>query len=104
MRRTRRHLTPARALAMEDALVLAKCIGEDGEPTRAFAQYHGLRQARVDRVARQARRSGQRKAPPSNAIGLWVRDRLAPFFLKRSEHDLDWIFSHRIDWQVGAPR
>ncbi len=47
-------------MAIEDAAVIAKCLDASRtNPTEAFAQYAGLRAARVARVQRIARKNGQ---------------------------------------------
>jgi salicylate hydroxylase len=48
------------AMAIEDAAVLAQCLGREDEPARALRAYESARQHRVARVQREARRNSWR--------------------------------------------
>ena len=93
------HGAQGASLALEDAVVLAKCLRDLPTLDEAFATYQGMRKERVERQARQARRTGQQNLV-SNPIALWLRDRLMPFFLKRGAGATDWLFDYRIDWDA----
>ncbi|HEU0113497.1 MAG TPA: hypothetical protein VFQ80_02420, partial [Thermomicrobiales bacterium] len=58
-----------------------------------------LRKARVERQIRQARRTGAQNVA-ANPVGLWLRDRLLPLFLKRGERANDWLHAYRVDWET----
>jgi salicylate hydroxylase len=87
-------------MAIEDAAVLAKCLGEtrnESGPTIAVAmrRYARLRQPRVSRVQRAARQSGRiyhLTGPAAYARDLAIRA-LGP---KRMLARQDWIY----DWRV----
>ncbi len=68
------------SLAMEDALVLARCLRDAGQPAAAFAAFERERRPRVDAIFREARRNGSGKA--ATGLQAWFRDRLLPLFLK----------------------
>src|SRR5947209_7246962 len=48
------------AMAIEDAAVLAQCLGRDDDPARALRAYESARQRRVARVQREARQNSWR--------------------------------------------
>jgi len=87
------------SLAMEDAIVLAKCLRDKEDHALAFVTYEHLRRARVERAVRYGRTLGQTKVM-TNPIQLWFRDRLMPFFLDRFANPaaLDWVYSYQVDW------
>ncbi|HEV2779759.1 MAG TPA: FAD-dependent monooxygenase [Actinophytocola sp.] len=83
------------AMAMEDALVLAKCLRDLESIDAAFAGYERLRRERVERTVAQGKRNGDGKAP-----GLLLRLLLPLVFkLKRDTEDLTWMWEHHIDWE-----
>src|SRR5437879_12504225 len=49
------------SLAVEDAIVLAKCLRDISDPEQAFATYERLRRARVERMVQHGRSAGQGK-------------------------------------------
>jgi 2-polyprenyl-6-methoxyphenol hydroxylase-like FAD-dependent oxidoreductase len=87
------------SLAMEDAIVLAKCLRDISELEQAFATYEHLRRERVERMVQYARSLGAGKVM-TNPIQVWFRDLLMPFFLKRAANPtaLDWAYSYKMDW------
>ena len=93
------------SLAMEDAIVLAKCLRDIPELERAFATYERLRRERVERMVQYARILGAGKVM-TNPIQVWFRDLLLPFFLKRSANPtaLDWAYSYKVDWDATVER
>jgi 2-polyprenyl-6-methoxyphenol hydroxylase-like FAD-dependent oxidoreductase len=84
------------SLALEDAMLLARCLRDVGDPDRAFALLERLRRARIDDVVRQSRRNSSYKAP--GPIGAWFRDRALPCFIKLGERAQHRAYSFRIDW------
>lgn len=96
------HAGQGASMALEDALVLAKCLRDVPAPPQAFAAFQRLRKSRVERLILQARRTGARKAV-SNPLLIWLRDRLMSFFLARIAADTDaWVYSYRIDWDQAV--
>jgi FAD-dependent urate hydroxylase len=91
------------SLAMEDAVILARCLRDAPDSARAFAAYERARRARVERIVSWAARMNRNKAP--GAIGRALRDLVLPLILKRqgSADAQRWIFEHHIDWEGGAP-
>jgi 2-polyprenyl-6-methoxyphenol hydroxylase-like FAD-dependent oxidoreductase len=93
----------AAALALEDAMDLARCLRDTGtDHARAFEIFQRGRRERVERiVAAGRRRDGERLAiTPFQArvrdLGLWVGLNL---FGERSQ---DWMYRYRVDWTSGG--
>ena len=51
------------SMAIEDAVVLAKCLRDIPDTAAAFASFKKLRRERVERVVKHGKRSGDGKAP-----------------------------------------
>lgn len=64
-------------MAMEDALMLARCLHGAAPPQRAFARYEELRRPRTERIVATGRRRGTYKAPKSR-VAVTLRDLLMP--------------------------
>ena len=87
-------------MAIEDAAVLAKCLGESGGEnapaiTAALKRYGRLRRARVARVQRTARRNGRiyHLGGPAALARDWTIRAMGP---QRMLARQDWIY----DWRV----
>jgi 2-polyprenyl-6-methoxyphenol hydroxylase-like FAD-dependent oxidoreductase len=89
------------SLAMEDAIVLAKCVRDMPALEDAFAAYEQLRRSRAERVVKFSRQRGNNKAA-SNPVSRWFRDLILPFFLKSLANSaaLDWLYGYRVDWET----
>jgi 2-polyprenyl-6-methoxyphenol hydroxylase-like FAD-dependent oxidoreductase len=94
------------SLAVEDALVLAKCLRDREDHALAFATYERLRRARVERMVQYGRKVGQAKVM-THPIQVWLRDMSMPLIFKLFANPaaLDWIYSYKVDWDepVKAP-
>jgi len=88
------------SMAIEDAVVLAKCLRDLPDTQQAFAAYEQLRRERVERVVAQGARSSSGKA--AGPIARVLRDLMLPVVLKRvassGERSLAWMYSYHIDW------
>jgi 2-polyprenyl-6-methoxyphenol hydroxylase-like FAD-dependent oxidoreductase len=84
--------------AIEDAVVLAKCLRDVPHTRDAFARFEQLRRERVERVVAQGRRNGTGKAP--GPVGAWIRDLVMPAVMRQiaRKGSLAWMFDYRIDW------
>ncbi len=87
-------------MAIEDAIVLARCLRDFPNTPQAFAAYERLRRERVERiVAAGARTSNSKAAGP---IARILRDLMMPVFLKRAasggDRSMAWMHDYRIDW------
>jgi 2-polyprenyl-6-methoxyphenol hydroxylase-like FAD-dependent oxidoreductase len=86
-------------MAMEDALMLAKCLRDIAAPEQALARYEALRRPRAERIVKDGRRRGTYKAPQHRAA-LFLRDMLMPlaFRVFVTEKALSWIYDYEIAW------
>jgi len=84
--------------AIEDAVVLARCL-RDVEPTpRALDTFESLRRERVERVVEQGRRNGDYKV-----LGWFRRTVVLPVvfrLLARRGDPMAWVTAHHIDWDA----
>jgi FAD-dependent urate hydroxylase len=86
------------SMAIEDAIVLARCLRDLPDTPLAFSAYEKLRRARVERiVAHGARTSNSKAAGPFARI---MRDLMMPVILKRVANggSLAWMHDYHIDW------
>jgi len=90
------------ALAIEDALVLARCLRDAPSTAEAFAAYERARRARVERVVRYANRVGSTKI--AGPVGRFFRDLMMPLalrlFARSSSHT--WLYHYHVDWEAPA--
>jgi 2-polyprenyl-6-methoxyphenol hydroxylase-like FAD-dependent oxidoreductase len=86
------------SLAVEDAVVLARCLRDLPLPA-ALQAFEGLRRARAERVVAQGFRTSSAKSPP--AVGRVARDLLMPFVLRRRDPNA-WVRAHSVDWDAPA--
>jgi 2-polyprenyl-6-methoxyphenol hydroxylase-like FAD-dependent oxidoreductase len=85
------------SMAIEDAVTLAMCLRDIGDPGSAFATFERLRRHRVERVVKYGKRSGDGKA--QGRIGAAIRDLMLPMVLRRtSAGSTNWMYDYRIDW------
>ena len=90
------------SMALEDCMVLAKCLRDVPEVEDAFAAYEHLRRGRVEKVAEEARRNGARKAP-TNALSRGIRDLVMPLFLKMAARSAARGHSYKVAWNEKVP-
>lgn len=64
------------AMALEDAVILARCLRDLPEVPAAFAAFEGLRRERVERIVKVGRRGSNAKA--AGPVGRLLRDLLLP--------------------------
>jgi 2-polyprenyl-6-methoxyphenol hydroxylase-like FAD-dependent oxidoreductase len=86
------------SMAIEDAVVLARCLRDLPDKGQAFGAYERLRRARVERiVAHGARTSNSKAAGP---IARKIRDLMMPAILKRVANgkSLAWMHDYNIAW------
>lgn len=92
------------AMAIEDAVVLARCLRDSNDITSAFATYERLRRARVERVVEQGRRTGGWKA--LGPVARLPRDLIMSLAMKRmastGNDPSQWIYEHHLDWDEPA--
>lgn len=94
------------SMALEDAVVLAKCLRDIDGPEAALDRFVELRRPRAERIVAMGRQRGTYKAPSNGAV-RFLRDLLMPlvFRLFATERSMSWIYDHEIRWDepVLAP-
>ncbi|MBD2871734.1 FAD-dependent oxidoreductase [Paenibacillus arenilitoris] len=86
------------SLALEDAVVLAKCLRDIPYSPKAFERFQELRKERVEKIVQYARSIGQRKHA-TNPVQVFFRDRMLPLFLKSAKSKThSWMYDYRVDW------
>ncbi len=90
------HTGQGASMAIEDAVVLAACLGSTPLPQQAFAAFQALRQGRVEHIVRISRRMGQQKRA-SGALALFLRDLMLPLFVRLGSRTTRAITFYRAD-------
>src|SRR5690606_36036854 len=87
------------SLALEDAIVLAKCLRDVTPVESALARYEALRRPRAERIVADGRRRGTYKALRSRAA-VRLRDLVMPLALRvfANGQRLAWIHDYRVRW------
>lgn len=90
------------ALAIEDALVLAKCLRDVDGIEPALAAYEAQRRPRVEKVVKYSARVGGTKVP--GPFGRWLRDLVMPYALSRyANSDAHaWLYDSGLGWDERA--
>jgi FAD-dependent urate hydroxylase len=86
------------SIAIEDAIVLAKCLRDLPGHANAFATYAQLRRARVEKIVKYSARVGRTKT--AGPVGRRLRDFVMPFALKHfaNSNAHAWLYTYHIDW------
>jgi 2-polyprenyl-6-methoxyphenol hydroxylase-like FAD-dependent oxidoreductase len=86
------------SMAIEDAVVLAKCLRDVRDRQQAFLVYEKLRRERVERVVRFSARVGKSKV--AGPFGRFFRDLMMPLALRHfaSPNMRAWLDEYHIDW------
>ncbi|CAM5647609.1 FAD-dependent oxidoreductase [Streptomyces avidinii] len=71
------------SMALEDALVLSRCLAGGAAPAQALRRYEALRRPRVEELVQRSNRTGRQKFPSSERARE-VRDQLLPQLLRRT--------------------
>ncbi|MDR6868518.1 2-polyprenyl-6-methoxyphenol hydroxylase-like FAD-dependent oxidoreductase [Microbacterium resistens] len=92
------------SLALEDAATLARCLRDEPDHERAFAQYERTRRPRAEEVVRYARAISKRKSTTSSKIAIALRDLMLPLFLRGAMTDSrnDHLYNHTVPWDDPA--
>lgn len=92
------HLGQGASQALEDVIVLAKCLRDSSTIAQAFDTYERLRKARAEALVAEARKMGNQKSPPTG-MAAWFRDLLLPFFLKLTAKQTTWVYDYKVAWE-----
>jgi 2-polyprenyl-6-methoxyphenol hydroxylase-like FAD-dependent oxidoreductase len=89
------------SMAMEDALVLARCVRDEATLLAAFNAYEHARRARVERIVAQGARSSSSKVP--GVLGRLARDAMLRLMLRFvvTDTSLAWMYDYRVDWPTA---
>ena len=86
------------SMAIEDAVVLGRCLATIPAIPAALTEYEHRRRERVEKVVAYGRRSGSTKT--AGPIGAVLRDAMMPLFMRllyRKGNPQAWILEHRVD-------
>jgi 2-polyprenyl-6-methoxyphenol hydroxylase-like FAD-dependent oxidoreductase len=86
------------SMAIEDAVVLARCLRDLPDIGQAFAAYERLRRTRVERIVAHGARTSNSKA--TGPVARVLRDMMMPLILKRVARgeSLAWMHDYHIAW------
>jgi 2-polyprenyl-6-methoxyphenol hydroxylase-like FAD-dependent oxidoreductase len=84
------------SMAVEDAVVLARCLRDAADHREAFRLFESQRRARVERVVAYSRTISNNKA--AGPVGRVFRDLMMPLFLKKtaSQESMAWLYRHQL--------
>jgi 2-polyprenyl-6-methoxyphenol hydroxylase-like FAD-dependent oxidoreductase len=90
------------SLAIEDAVVLAKCLRDLPDTKQAFAACERLRRDRVEKVVQYSGRISRSKT--SGPVARWFRDLIMPVALKHfaSPAAHAWLYRYHVDWNESV--
>jgi FAD-dependent urate hydroxylase len=88
------------SMAIEDAVVLARCLRDLPDTPQAFVAYERLRRTRVERIVAHGARTSNTKA--AGPVARVIRDLMMPAILKRVANggSLAWMHDYHIDWDA----
>ena len=86
------------SMALEDGVVLAKCLRDQSSIQEAFTAFERMRRNRVERIVAQGARSSSSKA--AGSVGRVLRDLALPLVFRHlvTEKSLAWMYDYHIDW------
>jgi 2-polyprenyl-6-methoxyphenol hydroxylase-like FAD-dependent oxidoreductase len=90
------HAGQGASMAIEDAVVLARCIDRHPTPAEAFATYQGLRRERVEHIVKVSRRNGSQKRA-TGRLALFFRDLILPWVIPIGVRALHKVQGYRAD-------
>jgi len=87
-------------MAIEEAVVLARCLRDLPDTPQAFVAYERLRRTRVERIVAHGARTSNTKA--AGPVARVIRDLMMPAILKRVANggSLAWMHDYHIDWDA----
>lgn len=90
------HIGQGASLALEDTVVLANCIRQHKNLQQAFAEFQALRQPRVEKLIKTARKIGNQKSKP-NPVATFFRDLFLKYFIKFETRKMDWVYGYSVE-------
>lgn len=94
------------SMAIEDAVVLSRCLRDGASIEAGFAAYEAERRARVERVVAQGKRNGSAKTP--NLLGRWARDLALRVVFRGGKRpggvdELGWLYDYDVAFGPASP-
>jgi FAD-dependent urate hydroxylase len=88
------------SMAIEDAIVLGKCLRDLRDPSSAFVAFERLRRRRVERIVAYGARGSSAKA--AGGVGRVVRDLVMPIVFRYlvTEAAMAWMYDYRFEWDA----
>lgn len=90
------HVGQGASLALEDAFVMAKCLRDIPDASKAFSTFEHVRRGRVEPIVKQSRRTGRQKAP-TGWLGRKIRDAILPVFLRSSARAANDLYRYDVN-------
>jgi FAD-dependent urate hydroxylase len=91
------------SMALEDAVILAKCLRDCPSAPAAFTTFESVRRDRVEKIVKHGARSANSKA--AGPVGRVIRDAMLPVVFGHAARDggrsMAWLQGHHIDF--GEP-
>lgn len=88
------------SMALEDAVILTKCLRDCPGTPAAFATFESLRRDRVEKIVKHGARGSNSKA--AGPVGRVIRDLILPLAFSRAAKDggksMTWLQGHHIDF------
>lgn len=86
------------SLAIEDAVVLARCLRDTSTHSAAFTKFVDLRRPRVEKIVKQAARINNSKA--AGPVGRVFLNNVMPLILKAAANSkyTEQVYGHRLSW------
>ena len=93
------HIGQGASASMEDAVVLAKCLRDISDFKQSFVKFESLRKERVEKIVREAQKSGKIFLR-SGILGKLIARIFLKVGLRESnfKKGQNWIFSYKVDW------
>src|SRR6266851_3994474 len=90
------------SMAIEDGIVLARCLRDDASIPSAFEAFERVRRDCVERIVAAGARTSGSKTP--GVVGRLVRDAMLKVLMRFvvTEKSLRWMYDYRIDWTTDA--
>ena len=91
------HAGQGASLAMESAMMLAKCMRDIPDVESAFFAYQKLRQGRVKKIKNMSRRNVDMFST-RNLARRWIRNIILSIVPKMAKNQHDDVYGYKIDW------
>jgi 2-polyprenyl-6-methoxyphenol hydroxylase-like FAD-dependent oxidoreductase len=90
------------SMAIEDGVVLARCLQDYTSIPSAFEAFERVRRHRVERIVAAGARTSSSKTP--GVVGRLVRDAMLKVLLRFvvTPKSVSWMYDYRIDWTADA--